>query len=116
MTVIRRGEIYWVDLSGAKGSEINTKIRPALIIQNDTGNQYSPTTIIAPVTSSSPSEKFYPFEVGVTPKESGLPNQSKILLNQIRTVDKSRLQKKIGTLSPAKMLQVDIAVKISLGM
>jgi mRNA interferase MazF len=116
MTAIRRGEIYWVDLSGAKGSEINTKIRPALIIQNDTGNQYSPTTIIAPITSFSPGEKMYPFEVGVTPQESGLPNQSKILLNQIRTVDKSRLQKKIGTLSVAKMVQVDVAIKISLGM
>jgi mRNA interferase MazF len=116
MTVIRRGEISWVDLSGGKGSEINTKIRPALIIQNDTGNQYSPTTIIAPITSVSSNQKLYPFEVGVTPQESGLPNQSKILLNQIRTVDKSRLQKKIGTLPVAKMAQVDVAVKISLGI
>jgi mRNA interferase MazF len=116
MILIRRGEIYWVDLSGAKGSEINTKTRPALIIQNDIGNQYSPTAIIAPITSISPGAKLYPFEVGVTTQESGLPNQSKILLNQIRTVDKSRLQKKIGTLSVAKMVQVDVAVKISLGM
>lgn len=113
---IKRGEIYWVDLSGAKGAEIDTKTRPALIIQNDTGNQYSPTTIIAPITSITSTKKVYPFEVRVTPQESGLPNESKILLNQIRTVDKSRLKGKIGTLSSAKMLEVDKAIRISLGL
>lgn len=113
---IRRGEIYWVDLSGAKGAEIDTKRRPALVIQNDTGNQYSPTTIIAPITTLTPDKKVYPFEIRITPQESGLPNESKILLNQIRTVDKSRLSGKIGTLSPAKLLEVDKAIKISLGL
>jgi len=113
---IRRGEIYWVDLSGAKGAEIDTKVRPALVIQNDTGNQYSPTTIVAPITSIAAGKKIYPFEVSVTPQESGLQNQSKILLNQIRTVDRARLKGKIGQLSTAKMLEVDRAVKVSLGL
>ena len=115
-TTIRRGEIYWVDLSGARGAETNTKVRPALIIQNDVGNQNSPTTIVAPVTSIKPQSKVYPFEVRVTPQESGLQSTSKILLNQIRTVDKTRLTTKIGQLSATKMLEVERAIKISLGL
>lgn len=113
---IRRGEIYWVDLSGAKGAETDTKIRPALIVQNDTGNQYSPTTIVAPITSVKANAKIYPFEVRVTPQESGLQDTSKILLNQIRTVDKARLAGKIGQLSPAKTLEVEKAIRISLAL
>jgi mRNA interferase MazF len=105
-----------VDLSGARGAETNTKVRPALIIQNDMGNQYSPTTIVAPVTSMKPRSKIYPFEVRVTPQESGLPITSKILLNQIRTVDKTRLTTRIGQLSATKMLDVERAIKVSLAL
>lgn len=115
-TTIKRGDIFWVDLSGARGAETDTKIRPALIVQNNIGNQYSPTTIVAPVTSIKAHSKVYPFEVRVTPQESGLQTTSKILLNQIRTVGKTRLTTRVGQLSPTKMLEVEKAIKISLAL
>ena len=111
---IRRGEIYLVNLDPTVGSE-QGKTRPALIIQNDVGNEFSPVTIIAPI-SSQPAKKQYPTEVWITPQESGLELKSRVLLNQIRTVDKSRLQKKVGQLSTKKMMEVNQAVQISLGL
>ncbi len=111
---IRRGEIYLVTLDPIVGTEIG-KTRPALIIQNDVGNEYSPVTIVAPITSRAVSRK-YPTDVTITPEESGLEKQSRVLLNQIRTVDKSRLYKKVGELSSNKMQEVDKAIRISLAI
>jgi len=111
--VIKRGELYWVDWNPAKGSEQTGK-RPALIIQNDIGNKSSPTTIVA--ACSAAKEKTYPFLVPVTSKESGLPKDCNINLAVIITIDKSRLLGKAGLLTSQKMLEVDKAIKISLGL
>jgi mRNA interferase MazF len=111
---IRRGEIYLVSLDPTVGSEIK-KTRPALIIQNDVGNKYSPLTIVAPITSTARAKK-YPTEVNITAKESGLDSDSTVLLNQIRTVDTSRIVRKLGALSQAKMREVDEAIRISLAI
>ncbi len=111
---LRRGEIYLVNLDPIVGREIG-KTRPALIIQNDVGNQYSPVTIVAPVTSQEASKK-YPTDVWVTAEESGLDKKSRVLLNQMKTVDKSRIYKKIGKLSTEKMQEVDQAIRISLAL
>ncbi len=113
---VKRGDIFLVDLLGAKGAEIDSKVRPALILQNDIGNKYSPVTIVAPITSHKSGVKAYPTEVFVTPRESGLLKDSIILLNQIRTVDRCRLRNKVGTLSMVKMLEVDKAIRVSLAL
>ena len=110
---IKRGEIYWVDWGQGTGSE-QAGMRPALIIQNDIGNEYGATTIIAPCTTAE--KKPYPVIVSVTAKESGLPKHSSIDLGQIRTIAKSRLGDKVGWLSASKMAEVDKAIKYSLGL
>jgi len=110
---IKRGEIYWVDWSPGRGSE-QSGLRPALVIQNDVGNKFSPTTIVAALTTAV--EKPYPFLVKVSAKESGLPKDSTINLAVILTIDKTRLRNKCGELSEAKMLEVDKAIKVSLGL
>jgi len=109
---IKRGDIVIVNLDPVKGSE-QGKIRPALIIQNDTGNQYSPTTIIAPITSTIFSKEF-PTNVQILSRESGLEKDSTILLNQIRTIDKSRIIKKLGKANDFTIRKVEIAIKTSL--
>ncbi len=111
---IRRGEIYLVSLDPTVGSEIK-KTRPALIIQNDVGNKYSPLTIIGPITST-PKKKIYPTQVSVATEKTGLDSNSVVLLDQIRTVDKSRLVRKLGALSRGKMKEVDEAIRISLAI
>ena len=111
---VRRGEIYLVNLDPTIGSEIS-KTRPALVIQNDIGNMYSPLTIVAPITSK-PRKKSYPTEVAIPSKDSGLKINSWVLLAQIRTIDKSRLIKKLGALSSRKKNEVDAAIRISLGL
>lgn len=111
MSYPRRGEVYWVKLDPAVGSEIS-KTRPAVIISNDTGNRYSDRVIVAPLTSKG-VEKVYPFEVKIA-AEDGVNDASKILLDQIRTLDKSRLGKKIGKLSHKIMEEVSQAIRISL--
>lgn len=111
---IKRGQIILVNLDPVIGSE-QGKVRPALIIQNDTGNQYSPVTIIAPITSKVFSME-YPTNVQITPKDSGLEKASTILLNQIRTIDKSRIIKTLQTLKKEQMNKVDAAIKVSLGL
>lgn len=108
---IKRGEIYWIDWSPGRGSE-QSGLRPALVIQNDTGNRYSPTTIVAALTTAI--EKPYPFLVKVTTKESGLPKDSTINLAVIMTIDKTRLTDKCGELSEAKMAEANKAIKASL--
>jgi len=113
MAYPKRGDVYLVNLDPTVGSEIK-KTRPAVIIQNDVGNQYSPITIIAPLTSGA--EALYPVEVLVKAPEGGLSNDSLVLLNQIRAVDKRRLVKHLGTLKAETLRQVDRAITISLGL
>ncbi len=108
----RRGDIYWVDWNPARGSE-QSGSRPALVIQNDIGNKFSPTTIVAALTTAA--EKPYPFLVNLTAKESGLPKDSTVNLAVIMTIDKTRLARKCGELSPARMSQIESAIKASLG-
>ena len=110
----QRGELYWVNLDPAIGSEI-AKTRPALIISNDIGNQYAQRVIVAPVSSGSLG-KIYPFEVHLHSGEGGIARESKILLDQIRTLDKSRLGEQIGTLSAERMEEVNRAIRISLAV
>ena len=102
-----------VSLDPTIGAEIK-KTRPAVIIQNDVGNQYSSTTIIAPITSGN--ESSYPIEILVRPPEGGLKNKSLIKLDQIRAVDKRRLVKYLGKIKHQTMKKVDRAIAISLGL
>ena len=111
---IKRGDIFLVNLEPVVGSE-QGRIRPVLVIQNDLGNNYSPTTIIAPITSKGFEEEF-PTNVQISQEGSGLEKESTILLNQIRTIDKSRIIKKISTLNYYLIKKVDLAIKVSLGL
>ena len=106
--------MFWVSLDPTRGSEQAGR-RPVLVIQNDIGNEAAPTTIIAPLTTKSFMRE-YPTNVHLAKGISGLKSDSTILLSQIRTIDKSRLEKKIGHLSAAYLDKVDQAVKISLGL
>ena len=110
---IKRGEIYWVDWGKGKGSE-QSGVRPALIIQNDIGNKSSPNTIVASLTTAP--NKPYPFLVELTPQESGLDKDGAVDLASITTTSKMRLGDKCGQLISQKMLEVDEAIKISLGL
>jgi len=111
---IKRGDIFLVNLNPTKGSE-QGNIRPVVVLQNDFGNKTSPTTIICPITSKIFSKEF-PTNVELSKKESKLNRNSTILLNQIRTIDKSRIIKRISTLNKEIMKKVDIAIKISLDL
>ncbi len=111
--MIKRGEIYDVDFNPARGSE-QAGIRPALIIQNDIGNQYSSTTIVAAITSQK--KKLYPFHVNFTATESGLKQDSVVLLEQILTIDQGRLIQRRGCLNRERMNEVDAALKKSLAL
>ena len=108
-----RGEIYLVCLDPAVGSEIN-KMRPALIISNDINNQVAQTVTVIPITSST--EKIYPFETFLPSQESGLPKSSKVKCNQIRTIDKKRLVKPLGKVSPEKLKEIENSLLIHLGI
>lgn len=110
---IKRGEIYYADLSPVVGSE-QGGIRPVLIIQNDVGNKYSPTVIVSAITSQLGKAKL-PTHIELSADRYNLPKNSVALLEQIRTLDKRRLQEKITTLSPDKMREVNKALLISLG-
>ncbi len=109
-----RGEVPWVDLDPTVGTEI-AKTRPVVIISNDLGNRHSPRVIVAPITSRRVT-RVYPFEVLIPAGEGGLPQTSKALLNQIRTVDKARLRGWIGTLPMPRMLEIDRAIRLSLAV
>ena len=114
--VIRRGDIFRVTLDPVKGSE-QGKTRPCVVIQNNIGNDRSPVTIIACITSAKGGEKNYPFTVPIrASKATGLDVDSIVLLNQIRTVDKGRLIRKIGQIPKTKMQEVDQALMISLAL
>lgn len=111
----RRGDVYLVEVDPARGHEIQ-KTRPAVIIQNDTNNRYSPVTTVAAVTSKL-SPVLYPVEVAVAPTNAnGLSRPSAIQLGQILSVDQSRLLKRLGAVDAATMRKVDTALKISLGL
>ncbi len=112
--MIRRGDIFFADLSPVVGSE-QGGTRPVLVLQNDIGNQYSPTTIVAAITSQISKAKL-PTHVEVNAKSSGLEKDSVILLEQIRTIDKSRLKEKITSLNEELMGKVAQAIEISLGL
>lgn len=111
--MIKRGEIYWLRLHGA-GSE-QSGLRPVLVIQNDIGNRFSPTTIVAAITSRS-RRQVYPFHVPFTAIESGLKMDGIVLCEQIQTIDQSRLSSLAGTLNSGRMREVDIALHSSLGL
>ena len=110
----RRGDIYLVNFDPTVGHEIR-KTRPALVIQNDIGNRHSPITIVAAITSKFDIPS-YPTEVIMESEESGLPQTSAVVLNQIRTVDRQRLIKRLGRANSAIMQRVDQAILISLGL
>ena len=114
MSFPRRGEIYWVNLDPTVGTEI-AKTRPSLVISNDIGNEYSSRVIVAPATSGS-TGRVYPFEVPVPAGEGGFDRASKVLLDQIRTVDRRRLGALVGSLSALRMHQVDRAIRLSLAV
>jgi mRNA interferase MazF len=111
---IKRGNILFVDFEPVRGSE-QGRIRPAIVIQNDILNKFSPLTIVAPVTSKI-YDKEYPTNVFIKKEDSKLNNNSTILLNQIRTIDKRRIIKKLGSLDIYTMNKVDMAIKVSLGL
>ena len=111
---IKRGDIYYADLSPVVGSE-QGGIRPVLIVQNDVGNKYSPTIIAAAITSKINKAKM-PTHIELSANEYGLNKDSVILLEQIRTIDKRRLKEKIGKLDADMMIRVDKALFISFGM
>lgn len=112
--VIKRGDIFYADLSPVVGSE-QGGIRPVLIVQNDVGNKYSPTVIAAAITSQINKAKL-PTHIEITAPEYGLAKDSVILLEQIRTIDKKRLREKIGHLDDELMERVNEALGISFGL
>ncbi len=111
--MVRRGEIYYVDWSAGRGSE-QAGVRPALIVQNDVGNRHSSTTIVVAITTRR--HQVYPFQVGITAAESGLPKDSVIKCEQVQTIDEARLGRLAGTLASEKLREVDVALHVSLGL
>ncbi|WP_170006302.1 type II toxin-antitoxin system PemK/MazF family toxin [Bacillus fonticola] len=111
---VKRGDVYFADLSPVVGSE-QGGVRPVLIIQNDIGNRFSPTVIIAAITAQIQKAKL-PTHVEIDAKRYGFERDSVILLEQIRTIDKQRLTDKITQLDEEMMEKVDEAVQISLGL
>ncbi len=110
---IKRGELYYADLSPVVGSE-QGGVRPVLVVQNDVGNKYSPTVIAAAVTSKINKAKL-PTHIELPSSIYGLAKDSVILLEQIRTLDKRRLKERIGELNESTMVRVNEAILISLG-
>ena len=111
---MKRGDIYYADLSPVVGSE-QGGIRPVLVIQNDIGNKYSPTLIAAAITSQINKAKM-PTHIELAAKDYGLNKDSVILLEQIRTIDKRRLREKIGRIDDGLMASVNNALSISFGL
>lgn len=111
---IKRGDIYYADLSPVIGSE-QGGVRPVLVVQNDIGNQYSPTTIVLAITSQVDKAKL-PTHVELSCEQCKLEKNSLILAEQIRTIDKRRLREKISSLDDEVMAKVNKALEISLGL
>ena len=114
MIDFKRGDLYYADLSPVIGSE-QGGIRPVLIVQNDVGNKYSPTVIVAAVTSQINKAKL-PTHIELSAEVYGLPKDSVVLLEQVRTLDKRRLKEKIGVVDEFKMQKISRALLISLGL
>ncbi len=112
--IVKRGDIYYADLSPVIGSE-QGGVRPVVIVQNDIGNKYSPTVIAAAITSQINKAKL-PTHIEMDAQEYGLPKDSVILLEQIRTIDKRRLKEKIGHLDDELMEKVNEALNVSFGL
>ncbi|NLA73748.1 MAG: type II toxin-antitoxin system PemK/MazF family toxin [Clostridiales bacterium] len=111
---IKRGEIYYADLSPVIGSE-QGGIRPVLIVQNDVGNKYSPTVIAAAITSQRFKTNL-PTHISVNADNCGLSKNSIVLLEQVRTLDKQRLKERKGTLGNGDMSRIDRALSVSFGL
>jgi len=111
---IKRGDILLINFEPVKGSE-QGRIRPAVVIQNDLLNKFSPLTIVAPITSKV-YEKEYPTNIFIRKEDCVLNNDSTILINQIRTIDKRRILRKLGSLDMFLMNKVDLAIKICLSV
>lgn len=111
---IKRGDIYYADLSPVVGSE-QGGVRPVLIVQNDVGNKYSPTVIAAAITSQQFKTKL-PTHINVTADVCGLSKDSVVLLEQIRTLDKKRLREKMGNLPETDMDRINDALSVSIGL
>lgn len=111
---ILRGDLYYADLTPVTGSE-QGGVRPVLMIQNDIGNRFSPTVIVAAVTSRQDKHPL-PTHVSISPNHCGLKESSVVLLEQLRTIDRVRLREYIGRLTEQDMKQVDHALRISIGL
>lgn len=111
--LVKRGELYYADLSPVVGSE-QGGIRPVLVVQNDIGNKFSPTVIAAAVTSQISKAKL-PTHIELSAKQYGLPKDSVVLLEQIRTLDKRRLKERIGQIDIDRMNKINQALLVSLG-
>ena len=111
---VKRGDIYYADLSPVVGSE-QGGMRPVLIIQNDVGNRYSPTVIAAAITSQQNKARL-PTHIEIEARTYGLSKNSVVLLEQVRTLDKRRLRERMGCLDEKVMQRVDGAIAISLGL
>ena len=114
MSIVKRGEIYYADLSPVVGSE-QGGMRPVLIVQNDTGNRHSPTVIAAAITSRLDKAKL-PTHISLAAQTCGLPRDSIVLLEQVRTIDKTRLRERMGRVDESTMNAVDAALAVSFGL
>ena len=114
MLSVKRGDIYYADLSPVVGSE-QGGIRPVLVLQNDIGNKYSPTVIVAAITSQINKSKL-PTHLEINADKFGIAKDSVILLEQLRTIDKRRLREKVCHIGSSSMGKIDYALKISLGL
>lgn len=112
--MIYRGEIYYADLSPTIGSE-QGGLRPVVILQNDVGNKYSPTTIVAVFTTKKTKSKI-PTHYWVNSEKCGLPKNSMVLLEQIKTIDKSRIKTRLGQVPKEDLIEIEKCLKISLGL
>lgn len=113
-TNVKRGDIFYADLSPVVGSE-QGGVRPVLIVQNDTGNRYSPTVIAAAITSQVNKARL-PTHIELSSPNYGLTKDSVVLLEQIRTLDKRRLREKMGRVEPEVMEKIDSAIAVSFGL
>ncbi len=111
---VKRGDIFYADLSPVVGSE-QGGVRPVLIVQNDTGNRHSPTVIAAAITSKTGKNRL-PTHIELAARKYGLPKNSVILLEQIRTLDKKRLRERMGRVDGQMMQRVDEAIAVSFGL
>lgn len=111
---LKRGDIFFAELNPVQGSE-QGGVRPVLVVQNDVGNNFSPTTIILPITSKLSKAKL-PTHVALSRRESGLSRDSVVLAEQIRTIDKVRLQQKVATLNEITMSRINEAMEVSMGI